>query len=79
MIGNKEEAICETCGRKYKKRIVAKKGRRGHMLRKCNSKTCSKKCSRERVRFFNKNRRKIAQNKYITQDLNSKMNKQETR
>lgn len=58
MIGNREIAICETCGREFIKRKEPSKGRSLRSIRGAKMKTCSKKCSMERTRVVNKERNK---------------------
>ena len=54
MLHNEEIATCEACGKEFTKRIHSIKGRRIRAIRGVKTKTCSKKCSMERVRMVNR-------------------------
>ena len=57
MLCNEEIATCEACGKEFIKRIHAIKGRRYRAIRGARTKTCSKKCSIERIRIVNRKKK----------------------
>jgi len=64
LTGNKEYAICKSCGKEYIKRSCIAKGGRNSSIRSVNTKTCSKKCSKEVLRISRlKKRKKLSGNK----------------
>jgi len=55
MLNNEELAICEVCGKEFIKRKVSSKGQSGRKsIRGSKMKTCSKKCSKKRMKMINK-------------------------
>ena len=53
-INNSEVAICKSCGKEYIKRSCIAKGGRNSSIRSVNTKTCSRKCSKERPKVVRK-------------------------